>query len=195
MLVYDTLNEYEEGIICESKTTLCDIWSKVHGNNYKIVYRPINPLLDFDFICELVFACGDITFVVEEIDTFLSLSPAGLSHNFLNIVQRGRHRDIELIGITQRPYTMPAILRSQCKELYSFRKFEQRDIEWLRGIFGNRAEEIKTLEQYEYLSFVDNHIDKRKTVIVGKTLSNVPVQDKENPLPQGDKPDDEKNIL
>lgn len=144
--------------------TLCETWGKVHNGNYKLVYQPANPLDEFGDICELVYDCGDITFLVEEIDTFLSLNPAGLDRRFLNIVQRGRHRDIELIGITQRPYTMPAILRSQCKELYTFRQFEQRDIDWLRGILGHQADEVKNLKQFEYLHYSDGEITRGNTV-------------------------------
>lgn len=163
VLIYDTLCEYKDGLIVEDYKTLCETWKKVHGQNYKLVFQPVDPLESFGDICELVYSCGDITFLVEEIDTFLSLNPAGLDRRFLNIVQRGRHRDIELIGITQRPYTMPAILRSQCKELYTFRQFEQRDIEWLRGILGHEADKVKDLKQFEYIHYSDGNIVAGKT--------------------------------
>lgn len=198
-LIYDTLNEYNEGIICQDLASLALAWSKV-GKEFCLVYQPINPIEDFDVICDLVFSSGDICFCIEEIDTFLSLNPAGLSRNFLNIVQRGRHNNIDLVGITQRPFTMPAILRSQCKELYTFRQFEQRDIEWLRGILGDAAEDVRNLKQYEFIAYAGGKIFKSKTKkggFLGNTdtttveetrapLSEVPPQQREDILPPGD---------
>lgn len=164
VLIYDTLCEYRQGLIVEDIKSLCETWRKLHGHDrYAIIYQPINPVADFAEVCELVYLCGEITFFIEEIDTFLSINPAGICPEFLNIVQRGRHYNIELIGVTQRPYALPAILRSQCKELYSFRQFEERDIQWLKAIIGQDAEGIRELKQFEFMGLVDGN------VITGKT--------------------------
>lgn len=163
VFIFDTLGEYTQGIIIEDIKTLSDTWLKVYDKNFRIIYQPINPVEDFALICDLIFECGDICFCVEEIDTFLSLNPVGLDREFLQIVQRGRHKNIELIGVTQRPYAMPAILRSQCKRLISFRQFEQRDVDWLAGLMGNDAKNIPALVQFEYLEWDNGIITKGKT--------------------------------
>lgn len=189
-MVYDTLCEYTDGIICEDITTLKQAWLKVYDlPKYKLVYQPTDPNADFGSVCELVYKCGSVTFLVEEVDSFLSINTSGLDRSFLNIIQRGRHRFIEFIGITQRPYALPAILRSQCKELYTFRQFERRDIDWLRGILGDEALSVDTLAQYEYIEYVNGRINKGKTGTVSKTVLNMPQQDKKEPLQNGDKPD------
>lgn len=163
-MVYDTLGEYQTGVVCESLVTFWQVLKKVYNQpSFFIVYQPLNPVDDFGEVCSDIYTLGNICFLVEEIDSFLSLQTSNLDNSFLNIVQRGRHKMVELIGITQRPYSLPTILRSQCKEMYSFRQFERRDIEWLRGIFGERAEEIATLKQFEYLEFVDGNINIRTT--------------------------------
>lgn len=189
--MYDTLGEHTEGIICEDLSSLCLAWEKCYGKKVRLVYQPIDPQSEFGEVCDLVYECGNVLFLVEEVDTFLSLNPAGLDRRFLNIIQRGRHRDIDFIGVTQRPYTMPAILRSQCKVLYTFRQFEQRDIEWLRQILGDYADEVKTLPQFEYFKWENGNIDKGKTKGTAKAVPNVRVQPRqeENPLPEGDKQD------
>lgn len=174
VIIYDTLCEHTSGIICEDLQSFCLTWEKCYGKKVKIIYQPVDPEDEFGEVCELVYDCGNVLFLVEEVDTFLSLNPSGLDRRFLNIIQRGRHRDIEFIGVTQRPYTMPAILRSQCKELYTFRQFEQRDIEWLRQILGDRADEVKTLPQFEYVSFIDGSIDKGRTGRPAKAVSDMP---------------------
>lgn len=163
VFIYDTLGEYTSGVIIQDLATLSDVWLKVYDKNFKIIYQPINPVEDFSLICDLVFECGDMTFCIEEIDTFVPNNPQGLDFNFCNIVQRGRHKNIELIGITQRPYTIPPLLRSQCKRLISFRQFEQRDIDWIAAMIGGKAEEISDLKPFEYLEFDNGNINKGKT--------------------------------
>lgn len=197
VLVYDTLCEYSDGVICQDFKNLCEAWKHLNGKPYKLVYQPVSPNEDFASVCDLVYKCGNITFLVEEIDSFLSINTSGLDREFLNIVQRGRHREVELIGITQRPYAMPAILRSQCKELYTFRQFENRDIDWLRGILGDRADEVKSLRQFEYIEYVDGSINKRKTLPFSKTLPDLSIQPRqtENVLPEGVEQDDQEANL
>lgn len=190
LIIYDTLCEYTDGIICEDYQTLCQAWLKVYDKpNYKLVYQPADPMEYFDSICARVYSCGDITFLVEEVDTFLSLNTSGLSRSFLNIIQRGRHNNIEFIGITQRPYALPAILRSQCKELYTFRQFEKRDLDWLKGILGESANEVEALQQYEYIEFVDGSINKGKTKSLSKALPILQKSDEKPILQKGYKPE------
>lgn len=164
VLVFDTLCEYNdaEGIICEDMHTLCDTWRKlsINGKNFRLIYQPLDFDQDFPAICELVFIHGDMTFLVEEIDTLFTRA---VDYRFLNIVQRGRHAGIELIGVTQRPYAIPPILRSQCKELYTFKQFEDRDINWLKGIIGEIAEQVRKLNQFEFIALINNEIVKGKT--------------------------------
>lgn len=194
MIIYDTLCEYREGLVCEDLKTLCETWKKLNGKKYCLIYQPINPSDDFGEICDLVYKCGDVSFVVEEIDTFLTLNTSGIDRRFLNIVQRGRHRQVELIGITQRPYAIPAILRSQCKELYTFRQFETRDLDWLKGIIGESALQVKDLQRYEYIAFENGNIDKRKTKTLSKTLPELSVQQGqgESILSKRDKQEDQE---
>jgi hypothetical protein len=104
-----------------------------------------------------------LCFCVEEIDSFISKNPAGLDYSFLNIVQRGRHKNIELIAITQRPFAIPPILRSQTKVFYSFCQIEARDIDWYKNIYGDQAEELRNLKTFEYLSYDNGKVTREKT--------------------------------
>ena len=166
-MIYDTLGEYSRfGVVVQDFKTLADFWYNKVNDNFKICYQPANPAKDFSIICELVFSCGDMTFYVEEIDTFLSINPQGLDDNFLNIVQRGRHKNIELIGITQRPYSIPALLRSQAKVFYIFNQTETRDIDYLKMIIGNRANEIRDLPTFHYIMDDDGTISSGVTSII-----------------------------
>jgi hypothetical protein len=198
LIVYDTLGEYTEGgAVVYDYATLCQALTKLHDKTFRIIFQPLNPCREFSAVCDIIYSIGNICFAVEEIDTFLCLNASGLDDNFLNIVQRGRHNDIELIGVTQRPFTIPAILRSQCKALYTFRQFEQRDIDWIKGMIGAEAEKVRDLKNFEYLHYENGAITYGKTkagidtgdnLRVRETLPVVPEQETKNEvLPQENK--------
>ena len=161
LFIFDTLGEYEgSGVLFYEYSGVLDFWAKHHNDNFRIIFCPLNPNLVFPDICDLVYECGNMTFLVEEIDSFLT---SAMPEYFLNIVQRGRHKNIELIGITQRPYTIPPLLRSQCKVLYSFCQREQRDIDWLKSFIGNDGEKIKNLKNFQYIIWENGHIEQKTT--------------------------------
>lgn len=149
LIIYDTLGEYNTGISIENLDEFKQFFLKVYQGNFKICYQPVNPIIDFDAVCDIVFECGDLTFLVEEIDTFASAQ--GISDNFANIIQRGRHKNITLIGVSQRPFGIPRLITSQAKTIYSFIHREPGDLDYLKAYIGEDAEKIKELKQYEFL--------------------------------------------
>lgn len=160
-VIYDVLGEYSEsGIVCESFSEFRGVFLRLYLDRFRIVYQPLNPSGDFDKICDLLFECGDLTFLVEEIDTFCSSQEIG--DNFANIIQRGRHKEISLIGVSQRPYGIHRLITSQAKEIYSFIHREPRDIDYLKSFIGDEAEKIKDLKQYEFLRWDNGKISISK---------------------------------
>ncbi len=102
----------------------------------------------------MVYSVGDCVFLIEELDTFCS--PYEFSVEFANIIQRGRHRNIDFIGISQRPYGINRTISSQCKEIITFQQSEPRDITFLSMYIGKNVEAVRDLGQYEYLYWADN---------------------------------------
>lgn len=150
-LVFDTLCEYKDGVIFENIKDLSDFWAEHIEKDFRLIYQPLNPVQEFDNICKLVWASGNMSFVVEELDTFCSSQ--NISDSFASIIQRGRHRDITLIGISQRPYGISRLITSQAKEIYTFIHTEPRDIEYLSMYMGKDVEKLRDLEQYHYLKW------------------------------------------
>jgi hypothetical protein len=150
-IIFDTLGEYSNGVVCDSLEQFKELFAKVYSGNFKIIYQPLNPAVDFDYLCDVVYSCGDLVFLVEEIDTFCT--PQEISNNFANIIQRGRHKNITLIGVSQRPYGIHRLITSQAKTIYSFIHREPRDIDYLKAFIGDEAEKIKELKQYEFLKW------------------------------------------
>jgi len=163
-IVFDTLGEYTEGIIFTEINALLEFWEKHLDSDFRIVYQPLQPDIEFDYICTLVWACSKkgngVIFVVEEVDRFSDSTH--LSTAFANIVQRGRHRDITLIAISQRPYRVNRTLSSQVKELYTFQQSEPRDIDFLSEFLGQDVERIRELPLYTYIYWNEGKIIEAK---------------------------------
>jgi len=154
LLIYDTLGEYTEGVIIRDLQELEDFWGKVYRGNFRIIYQPVDPENDFDPVCRLVYECGDLTFFVEELDRYSR--PLALSRPLKNIVQDGRHQNIELIGVTQRPHGIDKLLTSQAKQMFIFNTTEPRDIDYFKDVVGYEVvKKIAALEEYQYVKWLD----------------------------------------
>ena len=140
LVVFDTMSEYKNGVIfvSEKYDECLEFWRKVYRGRYRLIYRPIKPDAEIGRICDLVYAVGNCCFLVEEIDCYCTAYQ--ISDTFAAIIQRGRHKDIKLIGITQRPYGINRLLTSQAKEIYVFNTNEPRDREYLRTLLGQEIE-------------------------------------------------------
>lgn len=159
LLIFDTLSEYETGVVFESSKqdeqfrlppAFLEFWGRTYRGNFRLVYRPLNPDAEIEEIAALVFALGNMTFVVEEIDCYCTSFQ--ISDSFAHIVQRGRHKNITLIGITQRPFGIHRLLTSQAKEIYVFGTNEPRDRDYLKALLGQEIEaRLDALEEYQYV--------------------------------------------
>lgn len=156
LMIFDTMSEYENGIVfgTEDYEQCIGFWRHVYRQRFKLIYRPINPDAEIEKICDLVYSLGNSCFLVEEIDCYCNAYR--ISETFAAIVQRGRHKNITLIGVTQRPYGIHRLLTSQAKEIYVFNTNEPRDREYLRTLLGQEIEpKLDALKQYEYVHWQD----------------------------------------
>jgi len=156
LIVFDIMSEYENGVIfdAENYEQFLIFWRSVCRGNYRFVYRPLKPDEEINNICELVYVIGNCCFLVEEIDCYCSSHR--ISDQFAAIIQRGRHKNITLIGVTQRPYGVNLLLTSQAKEIYVFNTNEPRDREYLRTLLGQEIEpKLDSLKEYEYVYWQD----------------------------------------
>jgi len=93
--------------------------------------------------------------VVEEAGTLCS--PSDLPPELAELVYRGRHYGVSLLVLSQRPATVHRGVTSQADLVVAFRQHEQRDIAYLRSLFGDSAEELRYLEEYEVRVYGDTH--------------------------------------
>lgn len=156
LVVYDVMSEYQDGIVFGPETIkgFVIFWLMFYRDCFRIIYRPIKPLEEIEVLSDLVFALGNCCFLVEEIDCYCSAYK--IDDSFASIIQRGRHKNITLIGITQRPFGIHRLLTSQAKEIYIFSTNEPRDREYLRTLLGQEIEgKLDALEQYQYVKWED----------------------------------------
>lgn len=153
-LIYDTLGEYTDGVVIASLPELSEFWHKVYRRPFRIIYQPLDPEQEFDLICELVWGCENMTFLVEEVDRYAR--PLAMTLPFKEIIQRGRHRDITFIGVTQRPHGVDKLITSQAKVMYLFNTTEPRDIQYFQDVVGGEViEKFAELKEYEYVKWQD----------------------------------------
>jgi hypothetical protein len=155
-LVYDTLGEYEEGVVFDNIPALAAFWKKVYAGNFRIIYQPLDPNAEFEQVCNLVWTCGNMAFMIEEIDCFCSNLTSSLDVAFKSIIQRGRHKDITLIGVTQRPFSIARLITSQAKKMCIFNTTEPRDIDYFKSVLGEQVtNKFEQLKQYEFVLWQD----------------------------------------
>lgn len=156
IVIFDVMSEYTDGVLfgTEDFEKFIEFWRKVYHRNFRLIYRPIRPVEEVEQIGELVYSLGDCSFLCEEIDCVCSTNK--ISDNFAAIIQRGRHKNITLIGITQRPFGINRLLTSQAKEIYVFNSNEPRDREYLRILLGQDIDsKLDSLKQFEYVYWQD----------------------------------------
>lgn len=160
LIIWDRMSEYKNGVVftAEHKMDFAEFFCEVYRKNFRLIYRPLHPKEEITWIAELVYALGNVTFVVEEIDSICTAYK--LDETFEAIINRGRHKAITLIGVTPAPFGIHRDLTRQAKEVYVFNTNEPRDLQYLRDLLGTQMEQkVMLLQQYEYALWRDGQPD------------------------------------
>src|SRR4030066_2407162 len=160
LLIFDTLGEYNNGVVFDARYAgrFREFWKRVYRGNFRLIYRPLNPEAEIDGIAGRVFLLGNMTFLVEELDCYCPSWQ--ISDAFAHIIQRGRHNNISLIGVTQRPFGIHRLLTSQAKEIYIFGTNEPRDRDYLKLLLGEQIEaKLDQLQKYQYVHWQEGQTE------------------------------------
>ena len=156
LVVYDIMSEYADGVTFDDteKGQLAEFWRQLYKQDFRIVYRPMQAKEEIEWIADAVFALGNLTFVVEEIDSICT--PFDMALPMQAIIQRGRHKNIEMIGVTPAPFGIHRDLTRQAKDIFVFKTTEPRDVQYLQRLLGARIEQkLAALGQYEFIHWSD----------------------------------------
>jgi hypothetical protein len=100
-----------------------------------------------------------LTLVVEEANLSMPVARLpGDMQGFLRLVLQGRHRGIEIIGVTQRPALVSADFRGNVAETCVFGLGFEDDCR----LFRRHAEAVAALPAHSYLRFVDGRVEPGK---------------------------------
>jgi len=151
VIMFDTQGkDYTDGVMFYDMAELKRFWLKVYRGNFRLIYRPLDPLVEFEQVCRLAFLCGNLTIVAEELPSLCDSHEINME--LRRCIFRGRMSDIIFIGLMQRPIGIHRDITSQATEIYVFNIDEPSDVKYFANRIGSNIEEkIRQLEPYQYL--------------------------------------------
>lgn len=155
LIMFDTQGkDYIDGVMFYDMNELKRFWLKVYQGSFRLIFRPLDPLAEFEEICRLAFLLGGLTIVVEELPSLCG--PQTIGQELRKVIFRGRLNDIRFIGLMQRPIGIHRDITSQASEIYIFNIDEPGDVKYFRNRIGQDIEDkIRRLEPYQYLHWLD----------------------------------------
>jgi hypothetical protein len=155
LITIDPMSQHSDGVIFTDLNELKNYLVKHGERKFRVIYYPLSEqeteqLLKFAILLE------NCSVAIEEIDLYCSAS--SILPNFNYVLRRGRHHNINVFCVSQRPFGINRIVTSQAQVIYSFLQSEPRDVDYLRYIFGDGAEKVKTLKKYNFLHFDNGEI-------------------------------------
>ena len=62
LVIYDIMSEYIDGVTFDDtiRSGLVEFWRQVYQGDFRIIYRPLNPKREIDWLAEAVFALGNL---------------------------------------------------------------------------------------------------------------------------------------
>ncbi len=124
---------------------------------FRIVYRPADlfDIEEFDKVAHLAYACGNLTFVCEELMTYTT--ERNIGKGFKRLLVAGRTRGVNCYMLTQRPYKIPREVTSQAREAYIFATHEPTDLDYCRQMFGSEIlTKLESLQLFDHVHWLDN---------------------------------------
>lgn len=156
------MGEYANGVVFTEISPMYEFLKKQGDKRFRVVFYPINDQEELEIICDYALALENCTVLIEEIDLYCS--PNTILDKFNYLLRRGRHHNVNVICVSQRPYGINRIITSQSNKVYSFVQKEPRDVSYLTSFFGQEAERVQNLGQYEFLLFSDSQMTRQKIV-------------------------------
>lgn len=110
------------------------------------VYRPRDARAEFPWLARIAYEVGALCLVAEEISW--AISPAKMPVEVETLIRYGRHRDVELVGISRRPAEVNRDLTANANDVYIFRTHEPRDIAYFKSLIGGDADTLPNLPPF-----------------------------------------------
>lgn len=167
VVVIDTNHEYDEPAITDLAQLLRFFELNQKQSKYRVVYRFKKNLSldqrtkDFDLICRMVGAFGNIHLSIEEVHNFCS--PHHITHHFSDLNTAGRHNNVSIHSSSQRYALVNGVVKSQAHHKFFGQADEINDIRAGSGLFIGCEDMIMQLEPRQFLHKHRNVISAIKT--------------------------------
>lgn len=120
--------------------------------DYAVSVRVLNADDAMD-VLSIVYELPGTFLIVEE--TSLYCSPSYLPDELAQLIRYGRHRSISMAFVARRPSELHRDITAQSDLVISFRQHETRDVQYLKGTLGDRAELLRDLPLYAIAVYGD----------------------------------------
>jgi hypothetical protein len=128
---------------------------------FRLVYRPRDPWSfdEFNAIAGLVYRCGNMHFVCEELGGYVSGSVfrrVDYGQAFKSLLTAGRTRGVTCWLMSQRPSGIPVEVRSESREAFIFHSGEPGDVKYIGDRFGVETQiKMEQLAQYQHVHWLE----------------------------------------
>lgn len=152
LLIWDTMDEY--GDFAECVPSLEAIRLKLKASKaFALRYVPTGDdkqrIARFNVFCRMAFVVGNVTMVVEELQSVTkpSWAPAGWSDCTL----RGRHKGMRIYGASQRPASVDKNFFSNATMIRSGRLNFADDVRVMANVLQVSMQDISALKPLDYI--------------------------------------------
>lgn len=155
LIVWDAQAEYSGfGKVVNTVQAAFDLMVAAgRGGSFNIVFVPGNGAkiaqLQFDAICQIVYAAGYMTFVVEEL-AFVT-SPSYAPPGWAAVTLKGRHRGLRVIGASQRPASIDKHFFGNATTIRTGRLNFESDLATLSNVLQVPRDEILNLQPLQFV--------------------------------------------
>lgn len=120
-----------------------------------IIYRPVDntSIHEFDFICQMIYAFGNMFLIVDELHNYLPSYMVRIPYNISQVLRLGRHRNIGLVGISQRPADVSPKFKGLASKAFIFKLIFHGDVKYVTDWFGKALLQVKTLKDFKFIYF------------------------------------------
>ncbi|MBA7477984.1 hypothetical protein ES707_13399 [subsurface metagenome] len=150
LLVIDTLGEHAGDVdrFFEWDPKGLAEFFKEPRRRFRVGFQPKPDSGEFEAACDLVWALGDVTVIIDEIDQY---ARAGVVPDALQrLIMLGRHRGISGAATVRRPPDMPRAWTAVSDRWAIFRVTEPRDLAYLAGVLGQEVNVVSSMPDYQF---------------------------------------------
>ena len=115
---------------------------------------------NFKWLCLGARSAGRCWLVIEEAQLIMPAGPEP-SREFLDVIYRGRHQEVSVLLVSQRPTTVHIAARSQWSHLITFKQMERADVQWLEATTGLSLP-VQELQRGEFLHVSQGQMRQNK---------------------------------